>query len=1023
MAGVDAPLYRHAGGGMLRAAVLPLGSVPARWPTVSDSGSCRSWLREVWALPGFAEAVRGASSSLASTVEAVLGGQVAEVRQVRRVTVSVLRYLLRSVGRPTPFGLFAGAAPVRVGEQARVRWGGDHRVLVRADTVWLDEVVERLETSADLLPLLDVVVCDLVVDRGGRIEVPRGPGRVTVRHTAVVRLVRDAATAPISVVLLSGKVAEAFPDVPAATIHEALRSLVAEGVLITSLRPPMTVTDPLGFVIDVLDRAAADAGHVQVGGLAEDLRGVQRLIHTHNAAETQPSEQARLRAALVQRMRRLSSAGRTPLAGDLQLDCKVTVPAGLATEMAHAVTALLRLTRQPRPDPAWNDWCREFWERYGTGTVVPVTEAVHPDAGISWPAGFPGSVLADPGHRVSRRDEQLLRLAWDALAAGRGEVVLTDDIIAAITAEEPVDPRRIPAHVELGARVHATTLRALEAGEYTFTVHPAWAFGTLTSRFGPTVARAGLDTAYAGAPSAVERALPVQMSFPPLFPHAENVARVPAWLPYVLPLGEHRTGDDPTLIRLDDVGIVAVADGLHLVCISRRRVIEPQVFHALALAKQAPPLARFLATLTRGFLARYTEFDWGPAAAGLTYLPRVRYRRAILAPATWRITAADHAAMLAEAGPWEEAFGRWRRRWNCPDVVKLHDDHRSLRLDLTAGAHQTVLCKHLAKHGHARLTETESLVDTSWIGGHVHEIVMPFTRATPPAPNLVGGPQPVVRNSTPVHRPAAPDTSWLYTQIFTHPERIDDVLRSHLPRLLATLGGDPVYWFARYRSVRETDHLRLRIRTTSPDEYATVALAVGAWGQQLCNASAASRWTFAAYHPEIGRYGAGPAMDAAEAVFAADSHAVALALRLLPPRVVHPAALAAIGLVDIADAFHTDPQTANGWLLDDLAGKAAARAERAVTDQARAWAMYDTLPDGTGLPAAVMAGWQARRAALARYRRALPADADPDQILSALLHMHHNRARGVDRADEAVCLRHARQAALARRARTVGGTR
>lgn len=57
--------------------------------------------------------------------------------------------------------------------------------------------------------------------------------------------------------------------------------------------------------------------------------------------------------------------------------------------------------------------------------------------------------------------------------------------------------------------------------------------------------------------------------------------------------------------------------------------------------------------------------------------------------------------------------------------------------------------------------------------------------------------------------------------------------------------------------------------------------------------------------------------------------------------------------------------------------------------------------------------------ALADYWRALSEDATTDQILSALLHMHHNRARSVDRTDEATCLRLARQVALARRARTI----
>jgi thiopeptide-type bacteriocin biosynthesis protein len=42
----------------------------------------------------------------------------------------------------------------------------------------------------------------------------------------------------------------------------------------------------------------------------------------------------------------------------------------------------------------------------------------------------------------------------------------------------------------------------------------------------------------------------------------------------------------------------------------------------------------------------------------------------------------------------------------------------------------------------------------------------------------------------------------------------------------------------------------------------------------------------------------------------------------------------------------------------------------------------------------------------------LPPDTDIDTILEALLHMHHNRALGIDRDGEATCRRLARQAAL-----------
>jgi hypothetical protein len=65
---------------------------------------------------------RYASTSSAGKVEGVLAEQITNSKQVRRVTLSVLRYLLRCVGRPTPFGMFAGVAPVQVGSKTQTAW-------------------------------------------------------------------------------------------------------------------------------------------------------------------------------------------------------------------------------------------------------------------------------------------------------------------------------------------------------------------------------------------------------------------------------------------------------------------------------------------------------------------------------------------------------------------------------------------------------------------------------------------------------------------------------------------------------------------------------------------------------------------------------------------------------------------------------------------------------------------------------------------------------------------------------------
>src|SRR5207248_671862 len=113
----------------------------------------------------------------------------------------------------------------------------------------------------------------------------------------------------------------------------------------------------------------------------------------HNA-EVGAVKQSCARAAIARRMREISPAGRTPLAVDLLLDCDVHLPDRVAHEIERAANALLRLTRHPTGPPAWREYHAAFCGQYGTGTLVPVAEVIDPDAGLGYPAGYPGSLLS-----------------------------------------------------------------------------------------------------------------------------------------------------------------------------------------------------------------------------------------------------------------------------------------------------------------------------------------------------------------------------------------------------------------------------------------------------------------------------------------------------------------------------------------------------------------------------------------------------------------------------------------------------
>ncbi len=993
----DQAVYQASDVLLLRAAARSLDSAFVPWPDPADAEELRMWLVKVWEDPLLREAVSCASPSLALRADRIADGRGVPERQVRSAAVALARYQLRAAGRPTPFGLFAGVAGARFGGPASARFGEGHRAAARCDAAWLLSVIERCEACEPLADRLSVVFSSLAVLHAGKWEVPAGPDRQVIRDSPAVRAVRDASQAPVQVSMLADLLSSAFPG-SGYKGTRMLAELVRLGFLITSLRPAMTTTDALGHVTGEL-RAAGAHEIPETAGLLEQLEALHRDLAAHNAAE--PGHQAAMRERLGTAVTEISAEGRTPLCLDLRLDAEVTLPEPVCRELAAAASALVRLSPNPGGSPVWEDYHRRFTERFGTATLVPLLDVINPAIGLGYPAGYPTSVLPLPAERDAGRHAHLAEMI-----TGESEVTLTDELIDAMTGSL-FDPRLVPAHVEIAARVQAASTADLDAGRYILHISPARAAGTLTSRFSALAAGSGLEDIYRSAPAVHDGALPVQLSVPPLFIRGQNIGRIPAYLPCLLALGEHPGGGSRPL-GPDDLAVTATLRGLHLVHRETGQVIEPQVFHPLDLEKQLPTLGRFLAHLPRAFVADYLAFDWGPFRR-LPHLPAVRYRRSVLSPEQWRLTVGVLPPAHAELADWRRSLAAWRERTGCPATVQLNNGDLTLRLDLDKPLHALCLREHVDDDKPAIMTRARKPGDYGWIGGHAHEIALPLTRRGAPAPTEL--PERLVPVSGTGHGqlPLAADAAWESAKLFTAPDAMDEIISGHLPALIASLGTDEV-WFIRYRNREETDHLRLRI-AAGHGQAPHRAAALAAWVGDLRARRLCARFTLETYYPETGRYG--ECMRAAEAVFAADS-TVAIAQLRQPPG-IDPLALAALGMLDIAAAFSGGPEQGAQWLAGRRLppGKAASRATaRTVTTLAR----NGELSSFGTLPADLAPLWRHRAEAVAAYRKALDPDANFTHILESLLHIHHNRYLGIDRDREATCRRLARQAALARRA-------
>ncbi|MEV6157137.1 lantibiotic dehydratase [Nonomuraea sp. NPDC052129] len=492
------------------------------------------WLVQVWAREPVAAAVSLASPVLAAQIEAVCAGRRPRPGRLRRMALSLARYLVRMRGRATPFGTFAGVAPLRFGAAPEYE-AGVPRTRTTADGVWLAAVIARLESDPELRHRLPVMVNDLAFVRGERLVVPWQPHagdparseltEASVRHSAAVRTVMELAQAPVRAGDLVDGLAAAFPDARVPAIEAMVAELVTCGVLITSLRPPSTSVDGLAYVLDRLrDVAANSPGDATPQGQVRkaDPQDQAQEVPQDQAQESVPQDQVEAvsqdqvqEAAPLGRASEVGSLGRElEVAGlvrelraihvGLRAADRVTVEAAVRArravgermrdvvpvEVAQPLAVDLRLGGTavlPRevaadaesaagalwrltPDPSGHPAWREYHVMFLDRYGVGGVVPIEQLVDPTAGLGFPGHYDGPAVPALLSRRDQRLLALAQQAALDGAREIVLDDAAIEALAADGMDGARPVPYMELVAEVCAPTADALAAGAFTMTV-------------------------------------------------------------------------------------------------------------------------------------------------------------------------------------------------------------------------------------------------------------------------------------------------------------------------------------------------------------------------------------------------------------------------------------------------------------------------------------------------------------------------------------------------------------------------
>jgi thiopeptide-type bacteriocin biosynthesis protein len=1002
----------------VRLATLPVNRVRDTWRDIDLSGTDdvdipADFLRKLCADPLVVEAIQIASPSLGSALRKLETGDTVPPAQLHRAVLSATKYLLRMTTRPTPFGLMAGVALGAVaaeGEPGRAEFGTRHLRGVRPDYAYLNSLISQTEISEELAERIRVAPNNLCLRRGARLVNPNPRKKpdtahgsetsreTSIRATAPVReALRLAASAPTLATLCQQLVAR-YPSGHADQIKTMVRTLLAEGYLISDLMPTLDVDRRLEHVSNRL----SSSDSAEFAELAECIMQYDATA-LGDGTEVLSSFSPRSMGA---------ETNTVPIQVDLRLDADVRLPRVVAQEVERASDVLRTVGSIGFEEPPHLRQYREaMLERYGS-QLVPIKGLLDPEFGLDAPAGYrsPASrretVHAETDSR--HRDSVLTEWVQEAMLDENSTIDLDEARIARLLPE----PESIaePSGHELSFQLIAPSMAHIERGEFHLaagglpgapsTQCTVGRFMYLFDEIDDFRRVAQLD-----APDTAERKH-ARLVFDAITPRMGNVASHPTLHELTVPVGTFHDVTDPDVVDLDDIVVGATHHRLFVRSLSRGVELVPLSQTMLTYRRGTNNVARLLreigsANRNAGMLA----WDWG-ACAGMSYLPRITSGRTILAPCQWRPPAA-----LCEAGLSATDFDReldaWRSRWKVPAHIRAAVRDNQMELNLEYGLHRRLLQAELRKTPDMTILEVP-LSDTDrfgWIDGHANELVFQITPRSRPA----ASPSAPVLNHR-VHRAADrahPGGDWLFAKVYASDGRHRELLAGPIAELIEGVSEHVDRWFfLRYRD--PDSHLRLRLHGDASVMNLEVLPQVNSLLSGLATAGYINRFTIAEYEPEVDRYGGGPVLEAAERAFTADSAAALDMLKAglddTPAEVLGAlaAAHAAMGLV--GDGWRE-------WLLANYPKYTESKALRAtrplLLKLLRSDAALQRLDDMDDVGPSLAEIFRRRHDAFAAYRDSLAAAAGTtdlpasiDDAFRGILHMHHNRFFGISRGLE-----------------------
>ncbi len=865
-------------------------ALPAAW--ARDRARLRARLRELLTRPEIREALFVASPSLAEGL--TFWQQDPDSKKGQRAEEALVRYFLRMVTRPTPFGLFSGCSLGTLGDSDRFELAPrtHYQRHTRLDMDYLSALVEDLGRDPEIRSRLRYFPNSSLYTAAGRWRYAEARLRNKVRsHHLVAVEVSDYLAATLqraqggaTLAQLAQALVDDDPEVTLEEAREFVGELVDSQLLVSRLGVNVSGDEPIATLIALLD----DLGAVSVSAQLSAARAA--LAELDRAGLGNPAERYRVIAHELGALPTPVELPRLFQVDMIKPVAAATLGPAVIAEIRRGLELLYRLAGRASREGLLQRFCQDFVARYEDLRAVPLTEALDDEVGVGFdrargaeaspllegldltpPAPEPTLPWSESMRWLLHRVDQTLRSHATQLE------ISASDLENELQKVDRADLLPLPDAFHVMVTLAAPDAAAVARGDFQLLLrHASGPSGTrLLGRF------CHADPALAAR---VEEHLRAEEALDPEAIFAEiihlpegrlgNILFRPLLRSYEIPYLGLGGAPAEQQLPLDDLLVVVSGQRIELRSQRLNRRIIPRLTSAHNFMGRSLGLYRFLCALQGQGVREGLSWNWGPCEQ-LAFLPRVTSGRLVLCRARWLVRANEIAELTRNSGAERYLQVRaWCARRGLPHQVVLVESDNELLVDFRNALNVEAFLGAIKQRQQVILTEVfpppEQLLAVGPEGHFEHEILIPFVSERPPT-----AARPLPQLAPAVRRSFALGSEWLYAKLYTGTATADFVLREVVAPVVEQAqaqGAIDRWFFIRYGDPHW--HLRWRLHGAPQRLHAEVLPQIAQAVAPLLDDGRIFRWQLDTYDREIERYGGDFGVELAEQLFAVDSAAV-----------------------------------------------------------------------------------------------------------------------------------------------------